>query len=343
MDVSSHGSLGSDGTLEGAEVKTRNKPNASKVGASLVAKSSKGGQQPLVFDDSSWRERLLSQKAQALGLVSRDWTRISLLKRAVSDQTHTSLPQTKGETISYRHTLNTTSSDRDHSLRKGDKKDLTMSKLRSSCEKVIGRNLRGKLDKLRSIYEPGSSKGGTGKQQTSRRQGCETRRPATQCTDVEYDQRDRGHRPKYLSRPSTKLGKKMRPSLQCEESQYWNEVPNRGHSQFQTRTGACLRVDSLTSGSDPRHPQTSMECRLPQSSMDYRPPQNTKGYLKAQTSSQYPPSHQTPLAAKIELSRGNRCNGVLSSQSPTHKLSAFSRKTRKRSLVETRIHYTTLN
>lgn len=306
-----------------------NKPTASKVGASLVAKSSKSGQQPLIFDDSH-RERVLSQKAQALGLVSRDWTHISPLKRTVSDQTHTSLPQTKKETIGYRHTLNTTSSDRDHSLRKGEKKDLTMSRL---SEKATGRNSKGKLDKLRSIYEP---EGGLGRQQTGR-QRCETRRPATRCSNVEYDQRDRGHRPKYLSRPSTKLGRKMRPALQCEESQYWNEVPNRGHSQFPTRTGTrtgtCLRVDLLRSSTDSRPAQSSMDCRPPQSSMDCRPLQNIKAYLKAQTSSQYP---QIPLAAKIDLSGNNRSNGVLSSQSPTHKLSAFSRKTRKRSLVETR-------
>lgn len=335
MDVSSHGSsgdTGSDGTLKGAEVKMTNKPTASKVGVSLVAKSSKSGQQPLIFDDSH-RERVLSQKAQALGLVSRDWTHISPLKRTVSDQTHTSLPQTKKETIGYRHTLNTTSSDRDHSLRKGEKRDLTMSRL---SEKATGRNSKGKLDKLRSIYEP---EGGLGRQQTGR-QRCVTRRPATRCSNVEYDQRDRGHIPKYLSRPSTKLSKKMRPALQCEESQYWNEVPNRGHSHFPTqtgtRTGICLRVDLLRSSTDSRPAQNSMDCRPLQSSMDCRPPQNIKAYLKAQTSSQYPPSHQMPLAAKIDLSGNNRSNGVLSSQSPTHKLLAFSRKTRKRSLVETR-------
>lgn len=311
VDVSSHGSLGddgSDGTPEGAEEKMKNKPTPSKVGGSLPAKSSKRGQQPLILDDSC-RERVLFQKAQALGLVSRDWTHIPLLKRTASDQTNASLPQTKRETINCIL--------RDQSLRKGEK---NVSRQRISCEKekATGRNARGKLDKLRSIYEVGCCKGGPNRhQQTSGRQRCETRRPATQCNDVEYDHK--GHRPKYLSRPATKLGKKMRPALQCEESQYWKEIPNRGHSQSQTGTGTCLGVDSI------------------KSSMDCRPSQNTKAFPTVQNSSQYP---QTPLAAKIELSGSYRCYGIHTSRSPTHRLSAFSRKTRKRSLVEPRTHYT---
>lgn len=273
--------------MEGAELQMKNKPTTPSVRVSILDKGTSRGQQPMLSDDSL-RDRVLSQKAQALGLVSRDWTHISLFKKAASN---TANHQIREEAISYRHTLYT------HPNKEycGEKKDSTLSRQGGTT------SMNGRLNKSRrSVYEPDCSKGGPSRHT---RQKCEMRRPATQC------QKDRGSRTKYPSRPSTKLGKKMRSVLQCEESQYWREVPNRDHPQLQIGTGMCLRVDSLTS---------SMHCKSPENSMDCRPPQNTKLYPQAL---KYPFLYKTPQASANYELNGNRYRHI----TLTHKLS--SRKT----------------
>lgn len=229
---------------------------------SSLAKGKSRGRQPTLFDDDSWRDRVLTQKAQALGLISRDWAQTSLLKRVISDHTHTSQPHTRGETTGYRHSPNTSTS-KDSSQR--DKIDTTVSRPRTSCEKTTSaNNTRGKLEKLRSISEPD---GHRNKQSPSRRQQllqeasvkrrCEakqSKRPATRCSDIESNRKYKESRQRQYSRPGTKLGKKMhfpvKPGLESDESQYWNEVPD----QSNTKTGAHLIVDSrpITRGADHR-------------------------------------------------------------------------------------------
>ena len=248
--------------------------------------------QPPKFDEDAWRDRVLSQKARALGLLSRDWAQAPQLKRVMNDETmgsgttrpgtraDTNKPHTRTDTRprtransrrdTRPHTRMDTTSYRQqnpylyHSRRK---EPSTESRPRTSHEKVTSARTSEKLEKMRAIYEPGGCKRSSNRdQQATTKHRCHSQlseRPVAE---------DQAEKPNYVSRPGTKLRKRMhihRPVLESEESQYWNEVPHTvcPHSQFHTGNGTNL---TAVCHSDDRPPQSvkiygnnTKEFRLP--------------------------------------------------------------------------------
>ena len=310
--------VGADKSAKGAIIATVDKlaNKGTEVRADISTKGTNKGQQPTLFDNS-WRDHVINQKARALGLVSRDWSQAPLLKRMITDdQKNTSRPHTRADT-NRQHTSKDT-------LRRVEVSgDSTTSRPRTSCDKTAAANT---TEKLKIIYEPRGfrqNKRCPSKQISLRNEKgkCETKRPATRCTDCV--QRDKKCRPNLLSRPGTKLGKRIcaskRPVLETEESQYWNEIPNRP-SQLHTRTGTPMQVDSYS---------------IP-SGRDSRLLQSVKLYSEAKLStvrdthhSQHHAMPKFPLA--FELSgHHHRHNATAAETSPAYRLSTFSRSMRKR-------------
>ena len=249
VDGSSHGSLGDPPCLSDTPVDSTALEEAKSLKkddsgtCSTEVKVLRRGCEPSPFDDAQ-RDRILTQKAHALGLLSRDRVRASLLQRINSQQNGTrtgdmSRPHTragvdhhtrnKTSRVSYRQQHSTVN----HSHREERKDEHTELRPKTSREKTLQNS--DKLDKMRAIYEPGSQARSHGRQLHKHRFGTVlSKRPSTR--DGDGCQRERW---KEMSRPGTKLGKKARvlagrrPGMESEESQYWNEVPNTDCPRYQ--------------------------------------------------------------------------------------------------------------
>lgn len=320
MDDSSHGSVGEMGpsssgcalveeSSQPAKDNTVLSPDSygGSVGGYSIGVSPQGlnvgsrDPQPALFDEM-WRNRVLAQKAQALGLLSRDWARTTHVRRTAGgyDSKVTSRPPTREANFSRpptrahphrprephpstkdtrpptRNTRPPTRGSRpptrDTHLPSPSTGETTIPlpstrQATTSCpptrEATSYRHSLSKqpanphsdkkdddkLEQLRSIYKPPSSSQ-TDKQ--SRRSPsklrCESRSTSRQT--VEGSTQNQRRKKSHLSRPATRTGRKLEPSLslrsEAEESQYWNEVAQGGQEQpqFQVRNGMQLRVES---------------------------------------------------------------------------------------------------
>ena len=330
VDISSHDSIGepipsisSETLVEDAVTPVMNNPQTmTSPGmwniADTYTRGVSRGLKPAMFDEV-WRDRVLTQKAHALGLLSRDWAQAPRLKKVIGEGT-----------TSYRHSLST-ASGKEQPPGKVEKKDnaVSSSRPRTSRENSTSRTKDSeKLEKLRSIYKPAgatqSKRSTSRQQQPMAKHKCESklsRRPSTTSDGIDRDQREKERKSRHHSRPSTKLGKKLphsggapRPVFSWEESQYWNEVPIRDHqqSQFQAGNGLHLRVDSrtITRGEDSR------------------PLRSVKLYSEGKLPTMKRSHHSHPPEV-VPASYEPGCQHSRNPGSATRKLSAFSRKMRR--------------
>ena len=232
----------------------------------------KGGQQSFLLEDVSWRERVLAQKARALGLLSRDWGQARLVKRVIAGAAvgQSSRPCTRGNSRPHTRARSRMDGERDplparrpytRGYQRVDGRQETVPRtnggptnyrlyqLRRSDEdrtrpttshKDTSPQTSEKLDKLRTIYEPVQSKRSFGQQQ--RREKGTGRRPATRCGEVESCQREREK--KATTRPGTRAGKRV---VECDGSQYWSEVPRIGRYVI-SHTRTHLRAETQSTG-----------------------------------------------------------------------------------------------
>ena len=232
----------------------------------VLARSSRDTQ-PVFVPDEAARNKVLAQKAQALGLLSRDWAKIA--------HTTTRTGSNNGSCGSSHMTRGGISRPATRS------RDTTVSRpptRGAATASTSSRSDKGsapphppnvpstprdshKMEQLRNIYEPTRSTQTTDQQ--SRRGsegGRESYRPYSKSSSREITRSNTQH-PRRSSREKksgqfsrlNSRGKRSRrtpglshPSLEPVESQYWKEV---GHGQseqhlFQVRNGTELRVDS---------------------------------------------------------------------------------------------------
>ena len=277
-------------------------------------RESRKEQQTFLLDDASQREKVLTRKAQALGLTSRDWGKARLVKRMLSmnergagDVTWSSRPCTRGYTRPCTRAQSRLGAERDPlptkrpftradtrnkmldvrqnsdrasynntniCLRKPEG-DRHTSEQTEPCEKLSAK-ISEKLGKMRALYEPNyTSTGESRRSQFNSGQRCVGRRPATRGTDMSHG---KGEKRKIVStRPGTRQGKMIKTWAVSDGSQYWNEVPRIGHyimPQSHSGTKTHIRIDSHGTG----------------------PPQRVKIYTSRQR------VHE-PITPEIELSR----------------------------------------
>jgi hypothetical protein len=264
-DVSSHNSLSTSETIqeEEEEVETNG----------VSEETDKGDQQKFLLE-VSWRQRVLAEKAQALGLLSRDWAQTRLVKRTIGDWgTHpqpntrantrpctrahsrmggernsvaTTRPCTRADTTYEREELRQTNSRattyRLSQLKRSVDNDRTTS--RPTTRENTGNE---KLEKIRSIYEPTGSvrhkRSPSRSEQTSMGKRPDTRGGESNIASTAREK----------MRPATRQGKKVQRRLENDGSQYWNEVPRIGHyiiSQSHTGTRTHLRPGTMSTAAD---------------------------------------------------------------------------------------------
>ena len=279
-DASSHGSLAVPSTTETIPEVEENGAGETTVNYGTEKEKGRGDQQYFLLD-VSWRERVLAEKAQALRLVSRDWTQARLVNRTIGEW------QTTGGGNSRPHTRsNTRPCTRAHSRMRGERDSLPARRpctradtrnrrqeesqstsyqtsrthtnyrltqlVRSSDEKATRKQVtcgNEKLEKVRAMYEASGSvqwKRSPSQQQSRQRN---ERRPVTRCGEVRTHEMEREKK-----RPATRLGKKAQRKFENDGSQYWNEVPRIGHyviSQSHTGTKTFQKQDSYSRAAEP--------------------------------------------------------------------------------------------
>lgn len=222
------------------------------------------------------KERLISQKAHALGLLSRGWSKAPQIRRIMSSyiressQDHIqSRPVTSGETkrTSKEEQMSpalTKDKKSGVSQKKGDRQPQSRSKDNS------------KLDRLKSIYKPSEKVSQVDKKREPSRMKsvhrCESRlksRPTTGLNMYGTEQQDKGNGGSRgsFSRPLTRLGRKSSEvekrggrlptatvkELEIDDEYYWKELP----SQSPSRPVTSYRHKQLSSSESAQTPSAS--------------------------------------------------------------------------------------
>lgn len=224
-------------------------------------------QLPLV--DEIQKEKLISSKAQALGLLSRDWSKTPHVRRLFgtyaqedcdpSDASHMySRPCTRRRVTTSRVNQEHTSTEETHHQNQLEvaKKD---SRPKTSQEKIKCKD-NAKLERLKSIYKQGElpkrKKTTPNRLPPAKNHRCESRafsRPATRFSH--WDQ-EMGDIKELYSRPATRFSRSRslesraearRPQATAketdiesiEEDSYWNELPRA----TQTRPTVTTKQD----------------------------------------------------------------------------------------------------
>ena len=267
-DVSSHGSLMVQSTSETIQEEEE------EVETNGVSEETDKEDQQKFLLEVSWRQRVLAEKAQALGLLSRDWAQTRLVKRTIGDwgthprpytrantrpctRTHsrmrgetnsvaTTRPCTREDTTYEREELRQTNS-RATSYRLSQWKRSVDNDRTTSRPTTRANTGNEKLEKIRSIYEPTGSV--RLKRSPSRSEQTSVgKRPVTRGGESNIASTAR-----EKMRPATRQGKKVQRRLENDGSQYWNEVPRIGHyivSQSHTGTRTHLRPGTRSTGAD---------------------------------------------------------------------------------------------
>ena len=250
--ISSHDSLTSETIPEEKEEEAVEKTTTNGAGEET-------GEEHKFLLDVSWRQRMLAEKAQALGLLSRDWAQTRMVKRTIGDWQSKSRPPTRANTRPCTQDFSSRMRDAAPAIRPCTRADTRIEELRQNTRPTNYR-LKGsgdynktttsrptthgntgyeKLNKIRAIYEPVEYKRNL--IQTEQRKEVVMKRPVTRCGETSSSHITESDK----TRPGTRLGKKVQRKLENDGSQYWNEVPRIGHfavPQFHTGTRTHLRL-----------------------------------------------------------------------------------------------------
>ena len=219
-------------------------------------------QQQMLYMDSSQREKIISNKAHSLGLISRDW---SHMRRTLNRNSQAASSENNEDYTGYRYTLFMRSSKRqnqDTSTQRRPRIDHATGQIhhdsppeRLSPQPIPQREHRQrlppsrpktraedvrKLERLKSIYEPSSKRSSSRKNDpstTRQPSRCESR--ATSRAQTRAGFRRQSFKPRvpsrYVSsRPATRAADsnfqrtirgRLNLSEEREGSTYWNELP----------------------------------------------------------------------------------------------------------------------
>ena len=232
--------------------------------ANFLPKSARASlQDQLPLLDEAQKEKLIARKAQALGLISRDWVKTPHIKRMIGNYLWEDLQesenrcsysrQTSRETVNLRRGY-VKSQSRESTLvvqqRRGQKRETPSSSIKPKTLRHQSIDTV-KLEKLKSIYEPSGSHERKKRESPSRghlmrNHRCESRavsRPATRVTTRGTEKQDcwaRELEEGARSRPATRASKKSHDvggvrlvaqlpnavvkEVTDEDDCYWNEI-----------------------------------------------------------------------------------------------------------------------
>ena len=234
-------------------------------------------QLPLV--DEIQKERLISSKAHALGLLSRDWSKTPHVRRLFgtytqgdrdsSDASHAySRPCTRRAIATGTNQEHTSTEDTHHHHQ------LTVAKNgprpKTASEKTKCKD-NPKLERLKSIYKQGElSKRKTtpNRLPPTKNHRCESRAFSRPATRFSHWDREMGDIKELFSRPATRFSRSRslesraearlpRATVkETEEDSYWNELPRATQKQPTTTTRKHLEDSSAAKNEFPRAIQT---------------------------------------------------------------------------------------
>ncbi len=211
--------------------------------------------EPLSLLDDHQKEQLISQKAHALGLLSRGWAKAPHIRRMMRSYMHENWQDS--DRNSYSRPVTCGGGKRDDHSSSGvpnDKKAAPHSKADSPSElrpkTSRSRSVdNSKLDKLKSIYKPEkTSKQDKMKDSTQQLSGgsrCVSRlksRPTTRLSSYDHHGRTSSSRPptRMRSQPSGDKRVGQLPTatvkeVDVEDGHYWSELPTKAMTRHGRR------------------------------------------------------------------------------------------------------------